>query len=75
VALEREEGNEGGAQVPGKSDWVYGRGALKEEGEDGGEGKIWLGEVPWDRTPGGIRHGSDPEKPEFTNIKKKKKRL
>ena len=35
MALGREEGNEGGAQVSGKSDWVYGRGALKEEGDPG----------------------------------------
>lgn len=74
MALGRKEGNEGGAQVSGKSDWVYGRGALKEEGEDWGAGYILFGEVPWDRTPRWIRHGSDPEKPEFTDIKKKKKK-
>ena len=83
VALGREEGEEDGAQAFGQSDWVYGRGSGEEEGEDLGAGYIFLfleyflsfDQVPRDRTPRKIRHSSEPEKPEFTHIKKKPVRV
>lgn len=46
----------------------------RKKGRIKGAGYILFGQVPWDRTPRWIRHGSDPEKPEFTDIKKKKKK-
>ena len=49
----------------------------RKKGRVGGQDIYCLsfGQVQWDRTPRWVRHGSDPEKPEFTDIKKKPVRV